>query len=258
MSKPELFNIQTSSCCHRKHYDISIYCVEQHFAVSLPHSILNMEEKSSVSLVIATRDKTSNISGLSINHIFEVGANDMFVCVFISATLVARKSNSSILLSSVQRKARQFPGMELDGSTRLLMPFTFLPSVCLQTVCGVFKADNIHNARMLQLRCDVWQNCFLAYSLKVVAVPVGSILMIAAPSKIMTSAAGLAAAAFCCGGARSSKQATRSDFVPSLVVPMCESAGGHAWFSCTKNSLRSPSRISDAMNNWENREQSFF
>ena len=105
------------------------------------------------------------------------------------------------------------------------------------------------------------KTCCLAYSLKVFAVPVGSILVIAAPSKMMNSAAGLAAAAFSCGGARSSKHPTRSNFVmfvPCLIMPICESAGGHAWFSCMNNSSRLPSRISDAVNNPENREESFF
>ncbi len=42
-------------------------------------------------------------------------------------------------------------------------------------------------------------NYCLAYSLNVFAVPVGSILMIYAPSKMMTLAAGLATSAFSCG-----------------------------------------------------------
>ncbi len=54
------------------------------------------------------------------------------------------------------------------------------------------------------------KNCCVAYSLKVFAVPGGGILMIAAPSRMMTPTAGLAS----CEGTRSFKQPTRSNFVP--------------------------------------------
>ena len=40
---PELINVQTSRCCHCKNYDISVYCADRHFAVSLPHSVFNMD-----------------------------------------------------------------------------------------------------------------------------------------------------------------------------------------------------------------------
>ncbi len=65
---------------------------------------------------------------------------------------------------------------------------------------------------MLQLRVFYGKICCVAYSLKVFAVIGGSILMIAASSRMVTATAGLSVAAFSCGGARSSKQATRSEF----------------------------------------------
>ena len=58
-----------------------------------------------------------------------------------------------------------------------------------------------------------------------------------------------------CVGTRSSKQPTRSDFVSVRSFPICDKAGGYAWFSCWKNWSRSPLRICDAMYNLENREQ---
>ncbi len=94
----------------------------------------------------------------------------------------------------------------------LLMP---LPRVFL---VSAFKLSVRYSPQTTStlLACCIWGVMYgntycLAYSLKVFAVPVGSILVIAAPSKMMTSAAGLAAAAFSCWGARSSKQPTRSD-----------------------------------------------
>ena len=172
----------------------------------------------------------------------------LMTCLSVSvvASLVARKANSYILFSSVQRKPCQFPGMELDGSTRWLM---HLPRFCL---VSAFKMSVRYSSQTtsILLVCFSWDVMFGkttcdAYSSKVFALPGRSILMIAAPSRIMTLTSGLAAAAatFTCGGTRSSKQPIRSDFVPSLILPRCDSAGGHAWFSCAKNSSRSPSRI---------------
>ena len=76
---------------------------------------------------------------------------------------------------------------------------------------------------------------------------------IAAPSMMLTCTLGLDE--FPCEGTRSSKHPRRSDLVPVL---MCDNDGGHAWFSCSKNSSIFPSRICDAMYNLEKREQSFF
>ena len=71
----------------------------------------------------------------------------------------------------------------------------------------------------------------------------------------MSSTWGLAT--FSCGRIISSIHPTRADFLPSLILPICDRAGGQAWFSLAKKSSRSPSHIWDAMNNQENREQSF-
>ena len=92
-----------------------------------------------------------------------------------------------------------------------------------------------------------------AYS-EVFALPDASMLTIAGPSRIITSTEGLAAA-FSRGGIRSYNHPTRSHFFPSLILLIC--AGGQAWFSCGKNSSRSPARVWDAINNLENKEQSF-
>jgi len=48
----------------------------------------------------------------------------LMICFSVSVfvILVARNSNSSTLFSSIRRKACQFPGMELEGSTRLRIP----------------------------------------------------------------------------------------------------------------------------------------
>jgi len=50
---------------------------------------------------------------------------------------------------------------------------------------------------------------------------------IAAASMIITVILGLARL-FSCGGIRFSKQCTRSDFVPDLIAPACDSDGGKA------------------------------
>ena len=77
--------------------------------------------------------------------------------VSLAAIFMARKDNRSTLFSSIGRNACQFLGIELDGSTRLRIPFSFLPGSCLQTIREVFIEDNIHPARMLQLRCGLRQ-----------------------------------------------------------------------------------------------------
>ena len=69
---------------------------------------------------------------------------------------------------------------------------------------------------------------------------------IAAPSMMLTCT--LVLGEFPCEG-------TRSDLCQFSACP-CD--GGHAWFSCSKNSSIFPSRICDATYSLEKREQSFF
>ena len=182
----------------------------------------------------------------------------LMTCFSVSwtASLVARKESSSTLFSLIRRKACQFPGMELDGSTCLRMPLPLFVRV------SAFKLSRMYSSQMTStlIACCSWDVMYgmktcVAYSQKVSAPPGASMLVIAAPSRMMTSTSGLAT--FSCGGIISSKHPTRSDFLPSLVLPICDRAGGHAWFSWAKKSSRSPSHIWDAMNNRENREQSF-
>ena len=99
------------------------------------------------------------------------------------------------------------------------------------------------------------KNTIDTYSEKVYVLPGTSMLTIAAPSRIITSTGGQAALS-CLGAIKYSKHFARSEFVPSLILPMCDNAGVQAWFSCAKNASRSPSRVWDAMNNLENKAQS--
>ena len=60
-----------------------------------------------------------------------------------AASLVARKENSSALFSSIPRKAYQFPGMELDGSTRLRMPLPLFVRVSAFKLSGMYSSQTI-------------------------------------------------------------------------------------------------------------------
>ena len=82
---------------------------------------------------------------------------------------------------------------------------------------------------------------------------------IAAPSRMRALTVGMSATFSdeSLEGTDLSKQLTISDFVPSRNLPIFESDGGHAWFSCEKNSSRSPSRVWQDMYSLEKSEQSF-
>jgi len=51
------------------------------------------------------------------------------------------------------------------------------------------------------------------------------------------------------GSLETYKHTTRSEFVPSLLLLICDNAWGQAWFSCAKNLSRSPWR--DSVNDKE-------
>ena len=155
-------------------------------------------------------------------------------------TCVARKENSSVLLSSIRRNSDQFFGMALDGSTRLRTPFPLLDRVPALRLSATYSSHT--TSTLWTCSCDIMygKNTSFAYSEKVLAAPGLSMLTTAAPSKMTTCTLGLAAVS--CNGTRSSRQLTKSDLVQLLSMPICDNAGGHTWFSCSKNS-RFPSRI---------------
>ena len=64
---------------------------------------------------------------------------------------------------------------------------------------------------------------------------------IAAPPMKLTCTLGLGE--FPCEGTRSSKHPSKSHLVPVLSLPMCDNDGGHAWFSCSKNSSIFPCNV---------------
>lgn len=148
----------------------------------------------------------------------------------------AKKPDNSILFSSIRRNSFHFPGIALDSSTRLLIPFPLLDLVSALRLSGRYTSHMIssHSAFLS------WASM---YGKKTFAAPGFSIFTIAVPSTMITSTAGLAMT-FAFWGIRCSEQCTRSDFVPDLIVPSdCDRDGGCPWFSCLKNSTRSPLRI---------------
>ena len=152
------------------------------------------------------------------------------ICFSVSVVgiLIARKANSSTLFSSMRRKVCQYPGMELDDSTHLQMPLPLFFLVSVFKLSGKYSSQTI-STRVICCSWDVMysKNTCDACSEKVFALPGVSMSTITAPSRIMTLTGGLAAA-FSRGGIRSYNHLTRSHFFPSLIVPICDNAGGPA------------------------------
>ena len=98
-------------------------------------------------------------------------------------------------------------------------------------------------------------NTSCAYSAKVFDSPIGRKCTTAAPSRTLTSTDGVFVTT---ESLLSSRHPTRSDFCPCFSFPEEDSSGGYFWFSCLKNSWRSPSLLWLAIYSRENNAQSLF
>ena len=99
----------------------------------------------------------------------------------------------------------------------------------------------------------VWNN-FL-HSPGKVLLPIGcTILTMAAPSRMTASVAGTSLDE----GWTFSRHLSRSDLLPGLSVPFCDSEGENLWFSCEKNSSRLPFLVWQPIKSLENKEQFLF
>ena len=114
--------------------------------------------------------------------------------------------------------------------------------------------DPTLNRFSLHSECDSWwrtgEKLLLRSPLKVLHLPSGSMLTIAAPSRTTASTEGRSNAVL------TSMHVIRSDFCPVRIFSLHEMAGGLEQFSCLKNSSRFPSLAGQAMYSLEKSRQS--
>ena len=177
-------------------------------------------------------------------------------CLVVSmpATLISRKENNSVLFSSMQRNACQFPGTALDDSTHLLTPFPLLLRASAFKLSGTHLSQTMSN--LVKVRCDVRQENISGIIMEGLGSTRSQHIDDSSTIKDIVHVTCTVTLSFT--GIRSCKHFNKSDFVPLLKTPICESAGGQARFLCLKNSSRSPSRTWEAMYNREKSEQLFF
>ena len=110
---------------------------------------------SGARLLMATRENTSNFSGLCTKHIFVVCANDLFFSLsgFYSRGKVGKQLHLGLVYADEGLPVSRDGTRWLSSSLHAFPPI--VSNSCFQTVWEVFVPNNIHPAHMLQLRCDV-------------------------------------------------------------------------------------------------------